>query len=699
MTRDPRYDILFEPVRIGPKTARNRFYQVPHCTGSGHRFPHTVAALRGVKAEGGWAVVNTEWCSVHPSGDTTPTASARMWTDEDVRANAVMVDRAHEHGALVGCQLAHPGAYSHNRYTRLQTMGPSPRPLPIHDFPGQARAMDKSDIRDLLRWHRNAALRAIEAGFDILYAYSGHTITAISDFLSPRYNQRTDEYGGGLENRARLMREVLETLHEASAGRCAVAMRLCVDERDGPGSLGAEEGRAVVETMAELPDLWDVNVAGYNDILGSRYREEGWQESGVAFVKTVTTKPVVGVGRFTGPDAMVSQIERGVLDMIGAARPSIADPFLPRKIEEGRIDDIRECIGCNVCLASNALAAPIRCTQNPTISEEWRRGWHPERIPARGSDAGVLVVGAGPAGLEAARAAGARGYDVTLAEASRDLGGHLNAFATLPGFGEWLRVRDWRVGQIGKMDNVAIYRESRLDADDVVGFGAGRVLVATGSRWRRDGVGRMRPWPVGGLDRARVLTPDDVLADAEVVSPVVIYDDDNYVMGSALAELLAGRGHRVTIATPHTELAPWSHFTLERAISHRNLVAQGVEVLVNHGLESLGAGEARLAGTHGETPFPREAATVVLVTMREPDDALHRALEGRLENGEGGPAWTLAAIGDCRIPGLASEAVFAGHKAARELDRPEDVDNPFRVEQVPASFDPPLPRPHEPWTR
>ena len=142
MARDPRYDILFEPVRIGPVTAKNRFYQVPHANGSGYRFPHSAAAMRGMKAEGGWAVVNTGWCTVHPSADTTPSTSARMWTDEDVRTNALMTAAVHEHGALAGCELAHSGLYSHNRYSRLPTMGPSPRPLPPQDFPAHGRAMD-----------------------------------------------------------------------------------------------------------------------------------------------------------------------------------------------------------------------------------------------------------------------------------------------------------------------------------------------------------------------------------------------------------------------------------------------------------------------------------------------------------------------------------------------------------------------------
>ena len=153
----------------------------------------------------------------------------------------------------------------------------------------------------------------------------------------------------------------------------------------------------------------------------------------MSYVKSVTSKPVVTVGRFTSPDTMVSQVKRGIVDFIGAARPSIADPFLPKKIEEGRIDEIRECIGCNICYTGDSTGTPIRCTQNPTMSEEWRRGWHPEKIAPKGSDSTVLVVGAGPAGLEATRALGQRGYQVLLAEAGHTLGGRVSRESELPG--------------------------------------------------------------------------------------------------------------------------------------------------------------------------------------------------------------------------------------------------------------------------
>ena len=447
MTRDPRYDVLFEPVRIGPVTAKNRFYQVPHCNGMGRKFPSSMAVMRGINAEGGWAVVCTEQCDIHYTGDVT--REIRLWDEKDIPALARMAELVHRHDALAGIELVHNGYHTANLYSREVPLAPSARP--VYGYrPTQARAMDKTDIRNLRQWHRRAARHAKQAGFDIVYVYAAHDLGLPLHFISPRHNRRTDEYGGSLENRTRLFRELIEEVKDAVGDTCAVAVRFAVDELLGPeGIVSEREGREVVEMLAELPDLWDVNLSEWaNDSVTSRFGPEGGQESYIAFVKSVTSKPVVSVGRFTSPDTMVGQIKRGVLDMIGAARPAIADPFLPRKIEEGRIDDIRECIGCNMCIPNDEFGVPMICTQNPTRGEEWRRGWHPERIPDKDTDDTVLIVGAGPAGLEAACALGRRGYQVTLAEATAELGGRVARECRLPGLNAWGRVRDYRMTQL-----------------------------------------------------------------------------------------------------------------------------------------------------------------------------------------------------------------------------------------------------------
>ena len=499
--RDPRYDILFEPVAIGPVTAKNRFYQVPHCNGMGYRDPTALAWMRGVKAEGGWAVVCTEQVELHHTSDITPFIELRLWDDRDVPMLVRMADRIHEFGALAGIELAYNGMNAPNFYGREVPMGPSALPVMTFTYdPVQARAMNKRDIRDLRRWHRTAALRGRQAGFDLVYVYAGHSLTFLHHFLSRRYNQRTDEYGGSLENRVRLLKEVLIDTREAVGDTCAVPCRISMDELLGPDGLEKAEAEDAIGLLAELPDLWDLVLAGWeNDSVTSRFGPEGGHERFIEGVKKLTTKPVVAVGRYTSPDRMVSVVRKGLVDLVGCARPSIADPFLPRKIEEGRLEDIRECIGCNICVSGDFTVSPIRCTQNPTMGEEWRKGWHPERIRPKASDKPVLVVGAGPAGLEAAQALGKRGYEVTLAERGAELGGRVARECRLPGLSAWGRVRDHRAQQLHQLPNVRIYFDSELDAASVLEFGFPRVVVATGARWRRDGVGHHWTRPMRSL--------------------------------------------------------------------------------------------------------------------------------------------------------------------------------------------------------
>ena len=444
MSRDSRYDILFEPLKIGPVTTKNRFYQVPHCTGMGWQRPNSLNEMRGIKAEGGWGVVNTEYCSIHPSSDDLLCPYASLWDESDVRAHRIMTEKVHEHGALAGVELWYGGASASNLYTRDVSFDVNSRPG-WKSQPFQSRKMDKKDFRDLRQWYRDAALRAKDAGFDIVYAYANHD-DLLHNFQRMSSNDRTDEYGGSVQNRARLLRETVDVLKEAVGETMAVAVRFAPDDDevrdDRPVT---DEAREFFAEVAELPDLWDVTVQDWSVELGiSRFVKEGALEPFTNYVKEMTSKPVVSVGRFTSPDTMVGQIKKGVVDLIGAARPSIADPFLPRKIEEGRFEDIRECIGCNMCYTGDQLGIPIRCTQNPTMGEEWRRNWHPEKVRPKESESQILIVGSGPAGLEAAHALGKRGYDVMMSEARTEIGGRVTLESRLPTLSEWARVRDYR---------------------------------------------------------------------------------------------------------------------------------------------------------------------------------------------------------------------------------------------------------------
>jgi dimethylamine/trimethylamine dehydrogenase len=593
-----------------------------------------------------------------------------------------MCDKVHAHGALAALELTHNGPVASNLYSREVSLAPSHQPSK-YGYPAQARAMTLRDIREYRRWHRDAALRGKRAGMDIIYVYAAHDISLAMHFLQRRRNQRRDQYGGSLENRVRLLRELLEETRDAVGDRCAVAVRFATEEFLGPSGVELAEAQDIVGMLAELPDLWDVNVAAwYNDSVPSRFAQEGAQEPFVAFVKKLTGKPVVGVGRFTSPDTMVSQIKRGVLDMIGAARPSIADPFLPKKIEEGRADDIRECIGCNICVTGDMTGALSRCTQNPTFMEEWRKGWHPEIMRAKESEAKVLIVGAGPAGLSAARGLGLRGYQVALAEAGTGLGGRVAKECRLPGLAAWGRVRDYRVGQTAKMPNVEVFLDSQLDAEQVLEFGFDHVAIATGSIWRRDGVARFQTQPMP-IDAAMpVFTPDDLMAgNLPSGKRVLVYDDDHYYMGGVLAELLVKHGKQVLFVTPSIRVSDWSYNTLEQAFIQKRLIELGVEIHVTRGLTRVGKDHVETACVYSDRRAQTACDAVLMVTARLPQDALYLALKARQVEWKAAGIRSVKVMGDAQAPAPIAWATYAGHRYAEELDAPDIGDAvPFRRE-------------------
>ncbi|MDE0162927.1 MAG: FAD-dependent oxidoreductase [Acidimicrobiaceae bacterium] len=672
--RDPRYDVLFEPVRIGPLVAKNRFFQVPHCNGMGYRDPAAHAEMRAVKAEGGWAVVCTEQAEIHHTSEITPFIEARIWDDCDIPALALMAERVHDCGALAGIELAYNGMNGPNLHSRVVPLGPVN--LPVASFtadPVQARAMTKGDIADLRRWHRQAVDRALRAGFDLVYVYAGHALGGVHHFLSRRYNLRTDSYGGSIRNRMRLLRELLEDTVEEAAGRAAVGCRITVEESAHEHGIDRGEIEAVVGELGELPDLWDFVPGSWeDDSITSRFSAEAHQEEWVRGLKALTSKPVVGVGRFTSPDTMVRMVRQGILDFIGAARPSIADPFLPRKIEEGRPEDIRECIGCNICVSGDFTMSPIRCTQNPSMGEEWRRGWHPETYRPRHAEERVLVVGAGPAGLEAAMSLGKRGYEVVLVERSRVLGGRVAAEARLPGLAEWIRVVDYRLGQISGLGNVEHYLESDMTAEEALSYGFDHIAAATGSVWRGDGVGRWHTrgdtMPIGAMP---VLTPDDVMAGARPEGGrVAVFDDDHYYMGGALAELLRAEGYEVALITPETVVSAWTVNTMEQHRIHARLIEAGVELHTSTAVSAvLDTGLlTRCTFTGRQSRVAADA--VLLVTARLPEDALCLDLLTRHEEWPDRGLRSVRSIGDALAPGTIAAAVWEGRRYAEELEAP-----------------------------
>ena len=708
--RDPRYDILFEPIRIGPKVMKNRFYQVPQCTGAGHPRPGSNAGHRAVKAEGGWGGICTESCSIHPEVNQSTTTNATIWDEGDVINHRHMVDEVHKYGCLAAVELG-AGGVKDNMWSRYVAPAfdrfPSSGTHKVYTYPAT-----EDDMQRVLQMYEDAARRARDAGFDILYIHGAAGVFPVHA-LSRHFNRRKDGWGGSFEGRARLWVEALERLKKVAGDDCAVATRITIDDLAGASGLEIhDEGLAFVEyvTKLGLVDMWDVIIGGSGeDMWGedsgpSRFYKSNHQAPWNAEVKRIAKVPVVGVGRFTEPDEMVRVIRSGQLDIIGAARPSIADPWLPRKIEEGRPEDIRECIGCNFCISRYNGQNLIACTQNATALEEYRRGWHPEKFDPAPSAETVLIVGAGPSGLECARVLGERGYDVHLVEAKAELGGHMQDVLRIPQLAEWRRVVDYRESQIAKMPNVNVMRGAGMvTADDILEYGASRVVLANGAHWVGNGLGASGPDGIPGIDAAQpqFVTPEQFFAGKPVGQRVVVMDADGYFMGISIAEILVDAGKGVTLLTHHEIPSPMTERTLEGYNLRRMMREKGIAERLSHWVSKAttdsGGVQLHLYDLYGDGyrrttkpqngVYPRRVApiveqlacdTVILCTARESNRGLYEDLVARKDRWAEAGIKVVVRSGDCLAPRYLGDAIFDGHRIAREIES----ENPERPRAI-----------------
>jgi dimethylamine/trimethylamine dehydrogenase len=318
------------------------------------------------------------------------------------------------------------------------------------------------------------------------------------------------------------------------------------------------------------------------------------------------------------------------------------------------------------------------------MGEEWRRGWHPEVITAKGSDARVLIVGAGAAGLEAARALGARGYAVMLAEASREIGGRITREAALPGMSEYIRVRDYRAQQLIEMPNVEIFRESLMTAQDVMAVDAAHVAIATGAKWRKERFDEERYLPIAtGEAAARVFTPDDIMDGTLPDGPTLVFDGDEYYMGGVIAERIRAEGNKVTYVTVTDSVSSWAGNTAERRRIRAHLMRLGIGVETAQVLSAFDGRHALLHCAYTDAERTLAVHNIVMVTARRPNDGLYRTLRDGSET----LPFSLTRIGDCDAPAIIAAAVYAGHRYAQELECEVDIDLPLRHDRIDVGLD------------
>jgi 2,4-dienoyl-CoA reductase-like NADH-dependent reductase (Old Yellow Enzyme family)/thioredoxin reductase len=644
---------LFRSIPIGHTVAKNRIVSTPHGAAYGERGGITDRYIRyhEEKAKGGCGTVMMFGSSsIHPTS-VNDWAEINNWDDSIVPQFKQMSDAIHRHGALCLSQISHRGRRGHSWYSGTPLWGPSDTREERHrEWP---HIMTKAEIREVIDAWAAAAVRLKKGGYDgcDIPFYGGHLI---ENFLSPLANTRTDEYGGSLENRLRLAHEVLHAVRDAVGKDFIIGIRHSGDHLV-PGGLTKEDLLQVARLTDALriADYW--MVSGSNSetlrfeamVTPSLYHPHALYADLAAATRSVVKVPVILAGRVSTPEQAERVLAAGVCDMVGMTRAMIADPEMPKKAMEGRLDDIRTCVGASEgCIGRLRQGKAITCVQNPLIGREEELGII---TPARRSRR-VLVVGGGVGGLETARVAALRGHKVTLLEAAPALGGQVLVAARAPKREDYAAIAHWLVGQVRKA-GVDVRLNAPADVADVLKLGAESVVVATGA------VPRVPQIP--GVHLAHVTTASDVLTgQIRPGARCVVVDEDGHFTAPTTADFLTGKGCQVTIITRYFMVGEDIDEGVRSDIYQR-LFTQGVVIHpMTQAVEMLPAG-LRTRHTFSGVETVLEADTVVLAFGGKANDSLFHQLTGKVPE--------LTMIGDAVSPRRIHDALLEGTRVARTI--------------------------------
>jgi 2,4-dienoyl-CoA reductase-like NADH-dependent reductase (Old Yellow Enzyme family)/thioredoxin reductase len=637
-------------------TVRNRIVSTAHATGYavGGYPKERYRTYYERKAQGGVGLIITFGsCSVHPSSSVAEWSGVANWDDSIIPDLAAMAEVVHRHGAKIFCQLTHMGRRGVSATSGRPLLAPSAVPEPVHRE--RPKVLEAHEIRELVEAFAAAALRVKRSGYDgvEITSYGGHLI---EQFWSPHVNRRTDDYGGTLENRLRFGREVIEAVRDRVGREFCVGFRMTADQllKDGldhPAmkeiagrlvALGQLDYLSISGSTGETPELQAKTVPSMDHPLGL-FNEYA------ASIKEIANIPVLVAARVIDPAMAEDVLRRGAADLVGMTRALIADPDLPAKAAAGRREEVRLCTGANEgCIGRLYQGLAIRCVQNPLIGHEAELA---AVVPARASRR-IVVVGGGPAGMEAARLAAERGHRVTLFEEADVLGGQVRVAALAPHRAEYGRSIAWLAHQLDRLAlEVRLGTEATVEV--LLAARPDAVVVATGA------TPRAAAWP--GVDRAHVVTAEAVLLGRVAVragQQCVVVDDDAHMRGPGAAEALLDAGVRVEVVTRETMVGLDIDPTL-RPDLYRRLFTKGVVLTP---LTSVrGVGDRTLRVEHVYSGQTREIQTdlVVLALGGEARAGLY----GRLRTAA--PQLEVHRIGDAVAPRRLYDALLEGTRVGR----------------------------------